>query len=89
MGIDQSNDRQWHLDKRVPIALISVLLIQTFGGIWWAATLTSTVGHNTSRIERYEATYSRMGAIEQTLARIDERLKSLQSAIGRRAGVNP
>lgn len=86
MSDNLQDGQQWHLDKRVPIALITVLLLQTFGGIWWAATLTSTVNHNTSRIERYEATYTRMGAIEQTLARIDERLKSLQSALRRRDG---
>ena len=79
----------WHLDKRVPIALISVLLIQTFGGIWWAATLTSTVEHNSENIKQFQTTYTRMGTIEQTLARIDERLKGLQAALRRRNGTMP
>ena len=60
-----------------------MIFIQTFGAIWWAATLTGTVNFNTARIERFEASYSRMGTIEQTLARIDERLKNLQAALRR------
>ncbi|PLX33562.1 MAG: hypothetical protein C0605_16215, partial [Hyphomicrobiales bacterium] len=80
---------QWHLDKRVPIAMITVIAVQTFGAIWWAATLTGTVTFNTARIERFEASYSRMAAMEQTLARIDERLKSLQSVLERARRGNP
>ena len=33
----------WHLDKRVPIALILALGLQTFGIVWWAATINSRV----------------------------------------------
>lgn len=41
----------WHLDKRVPIALILALCIQTVGAVWWAATITSTVGELTVKID--------------------------------------
>jgi hypothetical protein len=37
-----SEERQeaWHLDKRVPIALIAAIVMQTMGAIWWAASVT-------------------------------------------------
>ena len=35
---------QWHLDKKVPIAIIVAICIQTGGLIWWAARLESRVG---------------------------------------------
>lgn len=37
-------EREWHLDKRVPIALIITLMAQTAGIVWWASALSSRVG---------------------------------------------
>lgn len=34
-------DTKWHLDRRVPIALIVTLFLQTGSGIWWAATMNA------------------------------------------------
>ncbi len=36
-------DREWHLDKKVPVALMAVLLTQTVGIVWWAAGITARV----------------------------------------------
>lgn len=33
----------WHADKRVPIALILTILIQSVSIVWWAATTESRV----------------------------------------------
>ena len=33
----------WHLDKRVPIALIITMFLQMAAGIWWASQLNSDV----------------------------------------------
>lgn len=55
---------QWHLDRRVPIAVIAALAAQTSAVLWWAATLSSRVdllerqivaiGPQTERIIRLE-----------------------------------
>lgn len=37
------DDARWHLDKRVPIALIVMLAIQTATIIWWASGITERV----------------------------------------------
>lgn len=31
---------QWHLDKRVPIALIFAIMVQSASAIWWAASMS-------------------------------------------------
>ena len=36
-------EREWHLDKRVPIALILAILVQTATVIWWARGLDARV----------------------------------------------
>ena len=33
----------WHLDKRVPITLVLVIMIQTSAAIWWAASINARV----------------------------------------------
>ena len=33
----------WHLDKRIPVALIMALLIQAGAGLWWAASINARV----------------------------------------------
>ena len=34
----------WHVDRRVPIALIVTILIQTGAAIWWASSVNSFMG---------------------------------------------
>ena len=36
-------EKEWHLDKRVPIALICTLLAQTFILGWWTSRIDSRV----------------------------------------------
>lgn len=33
----------WHLDKRVPLAIIMTIVMQSCGLIWWAASLENRV----------------------------------------------
>lgn len=39
--INNNQPQRWHLGKEIPISIIFALLVQTGGGIWWAATLTN------------------------------------------------
>ena len=40
----------WHLDKRVPVAIIATLIMQTFGIVWWAAMTQAQTTANTTAI---------------------------------------
>lgn len=37
------DNRKWHIGKEIPIATIVVLVIQTAGVIWWAASTSAKV----------------------------------------------
>lgn len=37
------HDGAWHLDRRVPIALVATIMAQTFGIGWWISQLNSRV----------------------------------------------
>lgn len=76
----------WHLDRRVPLALIFTLFIQTGGAIWWASGITaaqeavvkSQVGL-TTRVERLEAgrdeQSSRMVRVETQIGNVSDQVK--------------
>ena len=38
-----TGDTEWHLDKKVPIGLIAIIVIQTTGIVWWASTINYQV----------------------------------------------
>jgi hypothetical protein len=74
------NAEAWHLDKRVPIALIVTLVLQTGGMVWWAASLQATVSQQGQAIaalrsgEAARAIEERR--ISEALARLDERMRA-------------
>lgn len=38
--------RKWHIGKEIPVATILILVVQTIGAIWWAATISAKVEAN-------------------------------------------
>lgn len=67
-------DNDWHLDKRVPIALIGALALQTGTFIWWASSLTERV----AVLER--------GALASApqadrLTRVEVKIENIQSGV--------
>jgi low affinity Fe/Cu permease len=48
-------DESWHLDKKVPVAIIVVLIGQFLLGLWFIAKLDSKVEEQASRLAKTEA----------------------------------
>lgn len=81
-------DDAWHLDRRVPIALIGAILLQTFLlGVAWQNIVSTLAEHERhfartdARVEAVEMSDRQQAAtfatIAERLARIDERLTIL------------
>jgi len=71
----------WHLDKRVPVALLLAILVQTFGMGWWASSISERVASlERSRADnkdtggRLMVLESQMKDIKAILQRIDRKL---------------
>jgi Tfp pilus assembly protein PilO len=77
----------WHLDKRVPVALILALCVQTGTAIWWAAGLSADVAVMQARQDRQETAIeaTRTTANQQAvqLGRIEENTRATQAAVER------
>ncbi len=68
---DSPPDTQWHLDKRIPIALIVTLAINTGVGIWWLSALGS-------RVEMIERQVDRGSNLSGEIIQIKEQLRGLE-----------
>lgn len=80
-------DRQWHLDKRVPITLILALLAQTGGMLWWGASLSARVEQHDMQIEALRLAEMARNIedrrVIEGLARLDERLRAQMDILQR------
>ncbi len=68
----------WHLDKKVPLAFIMTMFLQTIGIIWWAASLSTRVDHQERQIvglvQAEQQTKLEARRIGEWLSRVDERI---------------
>jgi chemotaxis signal transduction protein len=72
MSEDTSN--HWHLDKRVPIALIVVIMLQTVTLGVWVGSVQERVARNERDIESASDVGERLARVETLLETIIRRL---------------
>lgn len=76
MHIDSDdNGRAWHLDKRVPIALIFTIAAQTMAIVWWAATASA-------RLDQLERQVNLSAPQAERVIRLEAKMDSLVESIG-------
>lgn len=73
---DREAASHWHLDKRVPIALIVAMAVQTAGALVWAGAAMQRIDY----LEREVSASSRIG--ERT-ARVEEQMRYLRQSVDR------
>lgn len=66
----------WHLDKKVTLAIIVALLLNAGSSVWWAARLDQSVSNHAERLERLDSAVISLGSqqsgLVEKLARIEE-----------------
>lgn len=76
--MNKPQSEAWHLDKKVPVAIIFTLLVQLMGIIWWAARLDARDTDQERRISNIEVwqsgTQQQLQKLNENVARMDERL---------------
>lgn len=77
------DDRAWHLDKRVPIAMIITLALQTCAIVWWAATVQSRVEVLEKKVDRTEGQAGKIIRLEDRLDHIAETLTRIERALSK------
>lgn len=64
----------WHLDKRIPIAIIAAILMQSSAAIWWASAVSA-------RMEVLEAGYKFLQPQGDRLTRVEEKIGNLNEKV--------
>ena len=79
--IDDPASGGWHVDKRIPAALIVTILLgifaQTIAGVWWAATIQAEVANIRQRVDTAADLGPRLGKVEIILDRVERKLDKL------------
>lgn len=78
-------DENWHLDKRVPIALIATMLIQFAGIVMYVSAINSRTLENERRISNLESQKigERLAAVESQMVDAKALLLRVETKIDR------
>ena len=81
------SDESWHLDKKVPVAIIVVIVGQFLGGLWFMARLDARVEEQATRLAKTEAQISSIDREARDfgtrIARIEEKTSSMLTILQR------
>lgn len=75
--------RHWTLDKRIPIALLVTIAVQTGGVVWWASTISSRVTALESRQEATSDIPGRVIRLETIVPSLSDQLKAINDKLDR------
>ena len=68
--------RHWHLDRRVPLALIVTIVMQTAGLVWWASSISE-------RVNSLERTREATAPQSDRLTRVEVNLENVKQGVER------
>lgn len=82
---DRLVGENWHLDKKVPLALIASLFIQAVTFVWWASAINSQSATHERRIDqaerRLDAQDNSLRLVSEKVIRIDANTENIGAAI--------
>jgi hypothetical protein len=84
-----AEDRQWHLDKRVPLALILTIIGQTVVAAWGASNLWTRVGELERQMQIAAPQFERIIRLETKVDGITGSLSEIKALINRRSEARP
>lgn len=70
----KDDNTKWHLDKKVPIAMIVTIAMQTAGFVWWAASLSE-------RVNTLERDALRSAPYAERIVRLETKMESIADGI--------
>lgn len=71
MNKNRRDDDHWSVDKKIPLALIVSMFIQTVCVVWWASDINS-------RVDVLEKQQTSSAGQAEIVIRLDERLNNVQ-----------
>jgi hypothetical protein len=82
---DPDRDDGWHLDRKIPIAIILTILLQTAGIAWWASSLSERVNTLERRADAAAPQGDRITRLEVNFEMVKEGIIEIKRLIRREA----
>lgn len=77
---DRQYEKSWHLDRKVPLAMILTIVLQTGAFVWFAARLDQRV----EALERSETRASMSAPVQaDRLTRVEVKIENIERGVGR------
>lgn len=76
-----ASDSSWHLDRKVPVAIIIAILGQTGGVIWWGATATERLSALERKVESAAPQAERLTKVETRLEAVQDGISEIKSIL--------
>jgi len=73
----------WHLDKKVPLALLFAIVVQTASAFWWAGKVDAALGYTELRIQAVEAENKLVRTLSEKVIRIESHMDNVDKNIER------
>lgn len=83
MAAEDPATGSWHLDRRVPVALIVTIVLQTGGIIWWAAGINARVDHLEKQFSGTITYGEKIIRLEENVIGIKEGVSDIKSLLRR------
>lgn len=80
---EPEEDKHWTVDRRVPLALIVTIAIQTAGLVWWASSLSERVNTLERRAEASAPQADRLTRVEVKIESVQEGISEIKRLIRR------
>lgn len=68
----------WHLDKRVPVALLLGLMLNAMAGVWWASSISARVDVLERALLVTQSDHDAIVEMRSTVRSIDDRLERME-----------
>lgn len=75
------NDAEWHLDKKVPLALIGSIALQTVLIVWWASNASTRLDALEKKMDASAPQSERLVRVETKMDGLSDALKEVKSLL--------
>ncbi len=72
---DRRETPRWEIERKIPVAVILTLLLNTFATVWWAASTSA-------RLTVVETAITASARMPESMARLEEKLSAVRDEVG-------
>jgi tetrahydromethanopterin S-methyltransferase subunit G len=75
------DDTKWHLDKKVPIALMATMGVQVIAFVWWAGAASNRLDQLERRVEAAAPQHERLIRLEEKVGIVQQGIAEIKQLI--------